>query len=504
MMLTGTRRYAMTHRGIPDYRRHILCAMVVSAAACGPVIAAPPKTPKDPKAELRRLLTQLPQKSAVCSAKIVDLQTGNVLIEVNPDKKLIPASNQKLWVLAAAAADLGASFNFRTRLGLKGGDVWVIGDGDPGFGDPALCQARGESVTAELERWAKTLAARGLTRLSGRLHFDDSIFDAERTHASWSASDRLKWYGAPVGGLNLNDNCVEISVWPGKASGEPVGWSVVPPNDVVQVVNRCTSGGKGQPVLDRPGADMRYVITGRCNKRWEFPSVAAPDPTALFAASLQHALEGARIEAEAPVQVGRLRLADGNLPLDVEIVAEHRTPLADVMARVGKNSQNLFAEALFKRLGYESCRRTAGRPPVGSWETGTEALLDFAARAGISATAADIHDGSGLSRDNRLSAAQAVDLLAYMHRHAARELFAQSLAVAGKDGSLEKRMKDVRGVVRAKTGYIGGVRSLSGYVESNSGRTFAFSILFNGIKGGTAPFNKIHDEVCRLLAAWPD
>lgn len=454
-------------------------------------------------AGLRRLLTDLPQKQVVCSAKIVDLTTGEVVLELNANLKLVPASNQKLWVLAAAAVDLGEAFDFRTILAVKDGDIHVIGEGDPGFGDARLVEARGDSVTGELERWAAVLAAKGFDNLTGRLVYDDTLFDRQWTHPSWDPRDLQKWYAAPVGALIVNDNCIDVTLYPAKHAGEPARWSMVPSNDAVKIVNRCVSGGKGRAVINRPGSDMRFVVSGRCHKQWKFPAVAVTDPVALFAGSFRHALGEHGIATDSEVRTHRVRLPNGDLPPDLTILAEYRTPLPDVLRRIGKNSQNLFAEAVLKRLGFDWACRAGLAEPVGSWSTGRSAMLDFARRVHVPLAESDYHDGAGLSRDNQMSAAQAVELLSYMHRHPTRVLFMNSLAVAGCDGSLKKRMANIPGTVYAKTGYMSGIRTLSGYVVTPSGRWFAFSVLFNGIKGPTGPFNKVHDNLCRRLAAWP-
>ena len=464
----------------------------------------PHPTPAGAIAELRRLLAALPQTDAVCSARIVDLSTGAVLAECDPDHKLIPASNQKLWALAAASAGLGEDFSFRTVLAARGGEVFVIGDGDPGFGDPRLVEPRGDTVTGALERWAAILASKGYHNLAGRLIYDDSIFDRQWTHPTWSARDAEQWYAAPVSAFIINDNCIDVTLRPADRPGAPVGWSMVPPNRAVEVVNRCASGGKNAPSIDRADSGMQFVISGRCSRNWEFPSVAIADPVAFFAGAFRQALRAHDIAINEDVRLGRARLPNGQWPDDLTILAEQRTPLAQVLSRAGKDSQNLFAEALLKRVGFEWERR-AGRPnPEGSWKAGRAAMLDFAQRAGIDLAAADYQDASGLSRENRLSAAQAVALLSVMHRHRARDLFVNSLSVAGQDGTLKKRMGDIAGRVHAKTGYVNGVRTLSGYVVTPKGHWFAFSVLFNGIKGGTAPYNELHDSICRVLANWPE
>ncbi len=455
-------------------------------------------------AELHRLLANLPTPETVCSAKVVDLTTGEVLLEHDAERKLIPASNQKLWVLAAAAVDLGASFTFRTVLASQGNDLCVIGGGDPGFGDPEFVKARGESITGELERWASAVAAKGVKSLAGRLVYADTLFDRQWTHPSWEARHLRKGYAAPVSALSIGGNCVKVTLRPAEQEGDPVLWSMIPPSDAVEIVNRCVSGGEGKAVIDRPGSEMRLVISGRCNRQWEFPTVSVSDPVAFFAGAFRQALRRHGIAAEQEVRTRRVRLPNGDLPPDLTILAEHRTPLPAVLGRIGKDSQNLFTEALVKQLGFEWSRRAGWAEPIGSWDTGRLALLDFAERAHVALAESDYRDGSGLSRDNRMSAAQAVGLLSYMYQHPSKELFVNSLSVAGREGLLKRRMMNIPGAVYAKTGYLQGVRTLSGYVVTPAERWFAFSVLFNGIKGPTMPFNKIHDELCRLLSDWPE
>ena len=194
--------------------------------------------------------------------------------------------------------------------------------------------------------------------------------------------------------------------------------------------------------------------------------------------------------------------------------AEHKTSLADVLNRIGKDSQNLFAECLLKRLGYEWQRRRGSPEAIGTWAGGRAAIrawldsLPGRTTDGVADRWAGmiIADGSGLSRTNRLTARQIVDLLTVMHGHPHGDFFAESLSVAGRDGSLhrKKRLRDLTGAVRAKTGTLSGVKALSGYVDTPSGRRLAFSVVFNGITGPSAPFNELHDRMCRILADWPD
>jgi D-alanyl-D-alanine carboxypeptidase/D-alanyl-D-alanine-endopeptidase (penicillin-binding protein 4) len=112
-------------------------------------------------------------------------------------------------------------------------------------------------------------------------------------------------------------------------------------------------------------------------------------------------------------------------------------------------------------------------------------------------------DGSGLSHANKVTTRLITDELRVMWSHKDHELFFNSLAVGGKDGTIGKRMDDLQGHVFGKTGFVNGVRALSGYVKTNSDQWMAFSIIFNKLPGGVEPAEDIQDNVCRVLVDYP-
>jgi len=440
--------------------------------------------------------------AARVSARVLELPSGRVLYSAHADELMIPASNMKLLITAAALDLLGPDFAFRTILAVRGDDLVVIGDGDPATGDAKLAREQGEPITAMFHRWADALRARGITHIRGDLIFDDSIFDAQWVNPQWPPEDHQKAYAAPVGGLNFNDNCIVATVWPASQPGAPALFELTPRTTLIEIENRCKSGGRGKPVIRRVGQRPRYVLAGRCSKRASLAPVAVPDPGAFFASALRTALAAKGIRIDGRTRRARIRNHDGSLPSDCRLIAEHRTPLASALRLCNKSSQNLFAECLLKRIGYEYARRTGQGEPVGSWTNGRQAVRAFLWKLGIDPIGLVIDDGSGLSRDNRLNARHLTEVLKYMFTHPHAGVFLQSLSVNGVDGTLKRRMTDIKGRVRAKTGYIRGVRTLSGYVTTRAGTTLCFSILFNDIPGGTAPYNRMHDEICRLLWRW--
>ncbi|MBA2707339.1 MAG: D-alanyl-D-alanine carboxypeptidase/D-alanyl-D-alanine-endopeptidase, partial [Gemmatimonadaceae bacterium] len=387
-------------------------------------------------------------------------------------------------------------------LAIDGDDLWLTGTGDPATGDPAISKANKRTTTSMLDEWAEALKKRGITRIMGKLIYYDAALDSEWVHPSWSKSFAGDWYAAPVAGLNFNDNCVDVKVTP-TTDGEPVQYTVVPLTKGAEFFNEATSGGKGDVDIKREPAANVFKITGSATRPTDLSSKSVTDPGAFFADALRTHLESSGIKIDGPSQRVAKPLGSKLAPPISKIVAVHESKMSDVMWRINKSSQNLFAEAMCKLLG-QAWMMKQGRDQPGSWHAGAEAVRDFLKRNGIDTTYFVIVDGSGLSRDNRVTVRLICDLLVTMTRHPHADAFNASLSIAGKDGTLRNRLKDLPGEsFRGKTGYIGGVRSLSGFVKTRRGEWLAVSVIYNGFKGSVKPFEELQDEVVRTLINYP-
>ncbi len=448
---------------------------------------------------IRSAIANMPHAKAIAGVCVLDVATGETVFAHQADKAMIPASTMKVFTLAAGILELGPSFTFDTMLGTDGSNVYIIGSGDPGFGDPVLAKALNQSVTSVFERWADVLIQRGMTTIQGDIVIDASIFDQQTIHPAWEKSDLGKWYAAPVSGLNINDNCLDITIRPA-ASGSPALVNIIPDNALAQIINKCRSGGKGKAILHHPPGTWDYRISGRCKKRWPFGPVAFPDPAALTADAFRAVLQKKGIEFAGQLVHQHMRQDDGQLSPEVFVLDIHQTSMADILSRIGKNSQNLFAECLLKRLGVERSMRNGLGYASGSWKSGSQAVQEILKRTGVNTAGLIVSDGSGLSRKNRCSARQLADTLMRLHQQSVGELVWQSLAVPGETGSLRKRMKKLKTVLRGKTGTMRGISALSGYVDTKSGRRLSFGMIFNGYKSSSTPYKAIQDRICKLLA----
>jgi len=453
-------------------------------------------------ADLEKILADANLGKTVAAVHVVALSAppahtrNEVLFSVRPDAPLVPASTMKLLTTAACLDRLGPDWRIRTHVGRlpspgkKGQwDLAIIGGGDPNFSGRFW---NGDTVGA-FRRWAEILKSRGVTAVE-RVILDDTLFDRELVHSNWPADQRAEWYEAPVGALSINDNCLNVHV-SAAGVGEPARVWLEPPGCGARVE------GTIQTVADRKEhrfslervADAGGLLIRAAGRYWaEAPEAVEcrtlDDPTRVFGASLVHTLRRCGIAVEGGVVRGRLTEPGGEARKDFVCDLVHTSRLDAAVTVANKRSQGLYAECLMKLLGAYGLTPKAATPlPArqGSWASGTEEVRRWLAERGIPSAGCVIDDGSGLSKENRLTAFAVVQVLATMHRlYDAR--FVATLAVAGRDGSLQKRMRDTaaEGRVYAKTGYVRGASALSGYVYANSGRVVAFSILMNDVPWG--------------------
>ncbi|MBL4700991.1 MAG: D-alanyl-D-alanine carboxypeptidase/D-alanyl-D-alanine-endopeptidase [Phycisphaeraceae bacterium] len=434
----------------------------------------------------------------------VDLETSEVLLKLNANVSLIPASNMKLLTSAAALHTLGPDFLFKTRLLLTEpdpltGQVSLIlkGDGDPSLGDPVLLKQHGLNVDLLIQQWVAAVQKTGLTDFD-QLIIDDRVFDREFVQSSWPVEQLNRWYCAQVAGLNFHDNCLDVYPRPTRSGMAPI-LRISPESPFLRLSNRAVSGTSDSFWISRKLGTNEMAFHGVVKySRMSPENVTLHDPPNYLAMLLEHNL------AKVGIKVHHLHrpAMDELIPSghDIHII---QTTLDVVLNRCNKDSQNLFAEALFKRMG----REMTGVP--GSWETGRAAMRIFLrSRLGSAAASVDIEDGSGMSRDNRVSAKVFVDLLASMYNDAKLgPAFLRSLSIGGKDGTLKKRFKKIDSTILGKSGYIRGVSSLSGYVayprpdHPNGPRVIAFSFLFNNFKSPIYVYQikALQNKIIKLL-----
>ena len=426
------------------------------------------------------------------SITIKDIDYDVMLAEINSDKQMIPASNMKLLTTSAALYTLGSDFVFNTELRLIPDkdlpSLIIKGDGDPAFCDPILLRDHDLSVDDVIEQWVNAIKETGKKKFH-RLYIDDRVFDRVLTHPSWERNDLLKSYGAQISGLNFYLNCIDITPVPSSYIGQTPSIIMYPDSPSILPNNRAKTGKSDTFSISRRLGTNELSFFGNIKNRTGPYKITVHDPSIFFSQYLISELNKVGVEVMEIVPPD----FDATLPKS-ELLHVVRTTLPLVLARTNQNSVNMYAESLFKRMG----NRVTGSP--GSWNNGAAAMRIYLRRIiGPSASAIQISDGSGLSRDNHVSSRLIVQLLESVYRDPDNStIFRESLAYAGRTennkrmtaGTLHRRFKSLKPNhwVFGKTGSLTGVRTVSGYYmypspnDPTITRTIAFSLLFNNIK----------------------
>jgi D-alanyl-D-alanine carboxypeptidase/D-alanyl-D-alanine-endopeptidase (penicillin-binding protein 4) len=436
---------------------------------------------------------------------IRSLKTGETVYARNEKKMFMPASNMKLFTSSSAASILTPEYRYVTRLMTNGmvkdsvliGDLFIAGSGDPSI------SGRFDSgrVTIAFEQWADSLKRLGIKKISGSIIGDDNCFDDEYYGSGWSADYETDYYAAQISGLCFNDNCVDITVVPSSKLSDVCSVSVSPATKYVTIINKTITAAATDSVNDiwfeRKRGTNTIIVHGIMSqgKRPWIESVTVENPTLYTAAVLKEVLESKSIAVTGTwVDVDDLK---DTVRYDTarQLASFTSQPYSELIKVINKPSHNMYTEQVFRTMGKEKFG-------VGSMRSGRAAAYPVLAQWGVDTVRLRAADGSGLSRQDLITPTDIVSILTGMTKEPSFTVFYESLPIAGVDGTIRRRMKGTaaEGNVHAKTGSIGYVRSLSGYVTSKEGEMFAFSMIANHYTVPTSMAEKIQDAVCVRLA----
>lgn len=433
---------------------------------------------------------------------VQSLETGEFLYRRNENKLLMPASNLKLITTASGLQILGRDYRFKTEIGYNGKIEGTALKGDliiKGYGDPAISgRYTKDDVIKYFNDWADSILNLGIEEITGNIIGDDNAFDDIGLGNGWSWDYESYWYSAPSGALSLNDNCVDLLVSPARR-GDKADIKVIPDNKYTVIVNRVITvpfdSAAGIEIYRERGTNV-ITVSGRIRESSKPVKlyVTVNNPTQYFVVVLKDVLRAKGIN----VKGFAIDIDDQQTESETnfKILFTHFSPaLTEIIKVINKNSQNFFAEQLLKVMAYE-------KTGTGSSTGGIRQIKQISPRMGINSDNFIMADGSGLSRLNLVSAQQFVSLLRFMYQSNYYDDFNNSLPVAGKDGTLADRMRKSAAFekIRAKTGYIGGVRSLSGYAVTADGETVAFSMIVNNFTVPLVLAENLQDMICLRLS----
>jgi D-alanyl-D-alanine carboxypeptidase/D-alanyl-D-alanine-endopeptidase (penicillin-binding protein 4) len=505
-------------------------------------IAATTRTLAELQSRIEAVLDKPELSQAMVGIKVASLDTGRVLFESNANKLLRPASNMKLYTVAAAIDRLTPDYRFVTSVyararpdaaGIVRGDLTIYGRGDPSI----AARFNSGNYFKGIDDLAARIVAAGVKRVEGDLVGDESYFTGPQYGSGWNWDDLTWWYGAEVSALTANDNALDLFVKPGTQVGSAALITTGPPDPLLKIINKVTTAPKGTKrdlSVYRALASDELEINGSIAQ--DDPGytggVGISQPALLFVYLLRASL------AQRGVIIGgktRVLAAShfGGLSLDpvqtnslttipappVEIAQMQSPPFSMIAAQTLKPSQNLYTELILRTLGKVALPApvsvnaggqtgAATTPSLNadrtSEEAGIEVVRAFLTEAGVMVSPLALNDGSGLSRNDMITAEASLQLLTYMHRHRYATAFRDALPIAGVDGTLRNRLKGTpaENNLRAKTGTLSSASSLSGYVRTAAGEELVFSIMVNNYPPGMSPPSVVIDPIAILLASF--
>lgn len=440
------------------------------------------------KQQLASIVQASQTDEKICSAVYVKLlSNGRVLYSKNGNKPMIPASNLKVATTAAALDKFGPNYRFTTEVraakpdanGVVKSNLYLRGNGDPTI-TPPYCQP----ASIVFAKFVDKLKAAGVKTIDGDIVADDSAFDRQFFPQGWLEHYRYDSYSAPVSALSFNGNLVEVIV----GSNGCVAFN--PPSCTLRAVTNFTSG----PLDISTGRSAGVVnIGGGIPGDTQRCQITVDNPPFFAVGCLANLLHRRGINC-----TGKIRLIkEVGEPAEVNrlhLYAAHKSErMADIIYELNHESDNLFAEHLFRALGVSKSGK-------GTAKSGMAACSDFMRQHDINTAGLKMVDGCGLSRLNRIAPSQLVGVLEAMQRSPYKKIYKDSLPPSGR-GTLRGRLGGIK--VRAKTGTLANDTSLTGYVVTAAGQEVVFSIMYNNVYGvwtGVDAQNKIVET----LAAWPE
>lgn len=472
----------------------------VASKSASPAKAVTPKAPTSSPddAVLAREIDRAIDESDVRArwgVFVMSQKDGRVLYSRDGDKSFTPASNMKVYTTAVALDMLGADYHWRTSVyanhqpdtnGVIDGDLTLYGRGSPDL----ISKTKGDAPS--LAKLADDLYQSGLREVRGDIVGDSSYFRGELFGLGWQWND-LQWYfGAEPSALSVDENSVEVTISPAGKKGEKANVVITPNQNFIHLTNDATTGERDAITtigINRDLSDNGLRVWG------DFPVgghgfsafLSVSDP-ALWAATLfKQALVSRGVKVSGQPHQRDFRVA-GVERFDpqkaVELAHTESESLGQIVRRTNKESNNLFAELILRTVGKERGASAPDPDPRknsarGDDEAGTAVVRAWLESKGIATKSVAIRDGSGLSRLDLVTPETTTRLLSAMTNSSAGAVFHDSLPIAGRDGTLGPRLKNLTGRIFAKTGTLTYTHSLSGYATTANSEILVFSIMCN-------------------------
>jgi D-alanyl-D-alanine carboxypeptidase/D-alanyl-D-alanine-endopeptidase (penicillin-binding protein 4) len=429
--------------------------------------------------------------NAVMSICAVDVNSGEVLLQTEPQLSVTPASVLKLLTTATAFEVFGNNYRFVTLVSTDGeisgrtlnGNLIVTGGGDPTLGS-AYFNAE-SNKKAFLEQWSQLIKQAGIDTINGDIIANPHIYNDLDVPQTWIWEDLGNYFGAAAKGLSIYDNTFKINFNTENALGSLTTITGVDPFiPELKIENQVIAANDSRDrayVFGSP-FDAYRIVKGTLPAGRKSYSIKAsvPDPALLLAHEFYQ-----QLSADGLVLNGIYTVENNFGTINIEAldtVFEWQSPaLSEIVKQLNYESINLFAEHLCKHLGLEL-------KSEGSTKAGCEAIKEFWTERNIDTRFMFLADGSGLSRSNAITSKTLVDVLRYMHQNSFFfNDFLSSIPLTGIEGTQRYYFTNsvLKGKVHSKSGSMTRVRSFAGYMTTLHGTEIAYAVMVNNFDAGS-------------------
>lgn len=429
--------------------------------------------------------------------KVINLSNKSVIYQKNNKLLFRPASNMKILTSAVALDFLGTNHNFITSLTTDGvitnnsikGNLFLKSEFDPIL------------TEKDFDNLVKQLKEKGISQIDGDLILDVSNIDTLEWNRDWSWDDEPNYYAAHISSISLNGNCVDIIVKATSPGKKPQVF-LSPEYQNLDIINNAITidtSSKSDITITR---DWYYrnntiIINGNISLKDKQASetVNLEKPHKQILLLFYQKLFANGIKLSGTLDIKR-EFANSQTLTTLAIISHD---IKTILKKFNKESDNLTGEMLLRLFAYKKFNTP------GSSEKGSEVVKSYITNLKLDPSKYQIIDGSGLAPTNYINNDLIITILENIYTNQEKfNIFYESLPIAGVDGTLSRRMKNSPAYnnVRAKTGTINGVSSLSGYVKNKNGDILAFSIFIQNHVSQLSKARFFQDEICKILASY--
>lgn len=423
-----------------------------------------------------KILGNLNINQSAVSVSIKDISTGNSIFSLNDKMPMMPASTLKVVTSSAAVDTLGKDFKFTTKLYKSvNNDLYFKLSGDPFLTYNDLLELLEDAKLKNI--------------ISPKnIYTDASVFDNVEWGEGWQWDDDLNPLMPKFSAYNLDGNLLKIEVTPG-VNNTPATITVKPfyPITFMNLVNTDLSSGENKVILSRNNSIAPNVISANGTiSKTQILQIPVNNPKMYFSIRLTDAIREKKLDYFK--SVNSAVLPEKNVYLVGEITHE----LLAILSSILKYSNNMSAETLFKIAGAKWSKEQ------GNIENSLSMMNNYLEKINIDSQDIKIVDGSGVSKNNIVTADFMTKFLVYKSSLEDFEDFKAMLPAPG-EGTLKNRMLYFKDNLNAKTGTLSGTSAIVGYIKSRKGKIYAFGIMINDAKTSAADKKNIEEQILRQV-----